>query len=437
MIVQGANHFHFCTMKKVFLILLSATAIFTSCKKDKADVTPAVVLPTVTTTIASSLSITGASSGGNISSEGSAPVTARGVVWDVSANPTVALTTKTVDGTGSGSFSSAITGLAANTTYHARAYATSSAGTAYGNDITFTTTAAKLYICGTEWTTALGIQQAKVWVDGASTILSGSTESFATGMAVTNAGDIYVSGSLKVTQWRATYWKNGTANYLTDGTREAGLGSIFINGSDVYACGGERNASGVFTAKYWKNGTETVLGNGTNESSANGIFVSGADVYVAGYETNAVGNKIPKYWKNGTAIAITTTPGVANSVLVSGSDVYITGTDNSSIAGLYWKNTAPVSIPGCSLAFNCFLSGADLYISGTDDSDKPAYWKNGTKTSLSTAHGDALSICVLGPDVFAAGTGPDQRCKFWKNGVENILSANSDFHNKTTCIIYK
>ncbi len=437
MIVNSVNHFHFCTMKKIFLILLAATTIFISCKKDKADVTPSVVLPTLTTTIASSLSITGASSGGNISSEGSAAVTARGVVWDIAANPTVALATKTIDGAGGGSFSSVITGLAANTTYHVRAYATSSAGTAYGNDITFTTAVAKVYVCGTEWTTALGVQQAKVWIDGTPTVLSGSTESFATGMAVTNAGDIYVSGSLKVTQWRATYWKNGTANYLTDGTREAGLGSIFISGSDVYACGGERNAAGVFTAKYWKNGTETVLGNGTNESVANSIFISGTDIYVVGYETNAVGNKIPKYWKNGTGILITTIPGVANSVLVSGSDVYIAGTDNSSIVGLYWKNTTPVSIPDCSLTFNSFVSGTDVYIAGTDNSDKPAYWKNGTKTSLSTLHGDALSIYVSGPDVFVAGTGSDQRCKFWKNGVENILSTNVDFHNKTTCIIYK
>lgn len=437
MIVHSVYLFHFCTMKKILLILLSATTIFTSCKKDKADLTPSVVLPTLTTTIASSLSITGASSGGNISSEGSAAVTARGVVWDIAANPTIALATKTIDGAGGGSFSSVITGLAANTTYHARAYATSSAGTAYGNDITFTTTAAKLYICGTEWTTALGMQQAKVWIDGTATILSGSIESFATGMAVTNAGDIYVSGSSKVTQWRATYWKNGTANYLTDGTREAGLGSIFISGSDVYACGGERNAAGVFTAKYWKNGTETVLGNGTAESSANSIAISGTDIYVVGYETNAIGNKIPKYWKNGTAIAITTTPGVANSVLVSGSDVYIAGTDNSNIVGLYWKNSSPVSIPGCYLTFSSFLSGTDLYIAGTDDSDKPAYWKNGTKTSLSFNHGDGLSIYVLGSDVFVAGTGSDQRCKFWKNGVENILSTSSDFHNKTTGIIYK
>lgn len=98
-----------------------------------------ITLPTVTTsTVTSIMSIT-ANSGGNITSDGGASVTARGVVWSTSQNPTIALSTKTIDGTGTGNFSSAISGLTANTTYYLRAYATNSAGTAYGNEITFTT----------------------------------------------------------------------------------------------------------------------------------------------------------------------------------------------------------------------------------------------------------------------------------------------------------
>ena len=83
-------------------------------------------------------SSTTANSGGNIT-DGGASVTARGVVWNTSQNPTIALSTKTIDGTGTGNFSSAISGLTPNTTYYLRAYATNSAGTAYGNEITFTT----------------------------------------------------------------------------------------------------------------------------------------------------------------------------------------------------------------------------------------------------------------------------------------------------------
>ena len=100
------------------------------------------VLPTVTTVSPiTSVARTTASGGGNVTSDGGATVTARGVVWSTSINPTVALSTKTSDGTGTGSFVSSLTGLTCNTLYHVRAYATNSVGTSYGSDITFTTSA--------------------------------------------------------------------------------------------------------------------------------------------------------------------------------------------------------------------------------------------------------------------------------------------------------
>lgn len=98
-----------------------------------------IILPTVTTSTVTSIMSTTANSGGNITSDGGASVSSRGVVWSTSQNPTIALSTKTIDGIGTGNFSSAISGLTANTTYYLRAYATNSAGTAYGNEITFTT----------------------------------------------------------------------------------------------------------------------------------------------------------------------------------------------------------------------------------------------------------------------------------------------------------
>jgi hypothetical protein len=52
-------------------------------------------------------------------------------------NPTIDLSTKTVDGSGTGIFTSDISGLAAGTTYYVRAYATNSFGTSYGNQIIF------------------------------------------------------------------------------------------------------------------------------------------------------------------------------------------------------------------------------------------------------------------------------------------------------------
>ncbi|MCX6246738.1 MAG: serine hydrolase [Bacteroidetes bacterium] len=120
----------------ILLILLTQ-----ACKKS-SDTTPApVTLPVLSTTAVTDISSTGATSGGNITSEGSSPVTSRGVVWGTSSNPTIVLPTKTSDGSGSGIFTSNLTGLTSGARYYVRAYATSSSGTAYGNEQTFTATA--------------------------------------------------------------------------------------------------------------------------------------------------------------------------------------------------------------------------------------------------------------------------------------------------------
>ena len=97
-------------------------------------------LPSLNTITASNITDTSAISGGNVSSDGGAIVTTRGVCWSSSPNPTIS-DNYTFDGNGIGNFTSNITGLAAGTTYYVRAYATNAIGTAYGNQISFTTAA--------------------------------------------------------------------------------------------------------------------------------------------------------------------------------------------------------------------------------------------------------------------------------------------------------
>jgi uncharacterized protein (TIGR02145 family) len=110
------------------------------CLKDTVT-NPSTKIPTLTTAVVDSIKTTTARSGGNITNDGGCTITARGVVWSTSQNPTIALSTKTSDGTGTGSFISNLKGLIANTTYYVRAYAINCAGTAYGNQLSFTTTA--------------------------------------------------------------------------------------------------------------------------------------------------------------------------------------------------------------------------------------------------------------------------------------------------------
>jgi uncharacterized protein (TIGR02145 family) len=96
--------------------------------------------PAVSTSSVTMLSSAAVNLGGNVTSDGGASVTARGVCYSTTSNPTT-VNSKTSDGTGTGTFASSLTGLTPNTLYYARAYATNSAGTGYGSNVSFTTPA--------------------------------------------------------------------------------------------------------------------------------------------------------------------------------------------------------------------------------------------------------------------------------------------------------
>lgn len=105
---------------------------------EQIEFTTLPVVPTLTTVEVTDIMGTSAKSGGNITIDGGAEVTKRGVVYGTAPNPTVT-GSKTEDGTGTGAFTSNITGLSGLTKYYVRAYATNSAGTGYGQQFEFTT----------------------------------------------------------------------------------------------------------------------------------------------------------------------------------------------------------------------------------------------------------------------------------------------------------
>ena len=120
------------------LLLMGVLLVFTSsCKKNDDDVNGGEI-PVLTTSAVTDITQTNAISGGNITSDGGATVSVRGVCWSKNENPTIA-DSKTTDGTGAGSFTSNITGLSTGTIYYVRAYATNSSGTGYGSAMSFTT----------------------------------------------------------------------------------------------------------------------------------------------------------------------------------------------------------------------------------------------------------------------------------------------------------
>lgn len=93
---------------------------------------------TLSTQPATDITATTASVGSTISNDGGSPVTARGICWSKTSTPTIS-DNKTASGSGTGSYSSNITGLTPASTYYVRAYATNSAGTWYGSPESFTT----------------------------------------------------------------------------------------------------------------------------------------------------------------------------------------------------------------------------------------------------------------------------------------------------------
>lgn len=123
-------------MKKNIILSLLYLLAFLSCSEDNNGTTS--VLPTITTTSISDIAFTTAISGGNITNDGGATITARGICWSTSQNPTL-INNFINSGTGIGIYTSNLTGIIENTTYYVRAFATNNVGTAYGNEISFTT----------------------------------------------------------------------------------------------------------------------------------------------------------------------------------------------------------------------------------------------------------------------------------------------------------
>lgn len=119
--------------------LLIIVLLLTTCSEDDEP-----TIPKVSTTTVSAITTQTAISGGDVSSDGGSAITATGIVWDINVNPTTILLTKTLDGSGLGSYSSSMTNLSPGTKYYVRAYATNSIGTAYGNEVSFTTTQATI-----------------------------------------------------------------------------------------------------------------------------------------------------------------------------------------------------------------------------------------------------------------------------------------------------
>jgi hypothetical protein len=413
--------------------------IFTaySCKPDDPDPSSFEV----TTTDAINITLTTAQVEGQVSVHGNPEITARGICWSTTTNPTVS-DNKTTEGTGPGNFTSTLTGLNENNVYYVRAYATANNEVVYGNEISFTTRTIEVYISGWEGSRAV------YWKNGQKVQLS--TGGWGSSIFV-SANDVYVAGAENSVP---TYWKNAQAVVLPTTTVSASCRSIFVSENNIYVAGqgdvySTVNGFYITQAIYWKNGVAVPLTDGSNTANAFSVFVSGNDIYVAGRERDGT-KYLAKYWKNGIPVSLGNNFSNARSLFVAGSDVYVAGYeyDGSKNAAKYWKNGVPVSVGNYpSEAYSIFVSGSDVYVAGNEKDNgvqyEAKYWKNGEPVSLTNGnnadnYAEANSIFVLGNDVYVAGyeetydSNADTytyAAKYWKNGA--AVSLNTDGISQT------
>jgi uncharacterized protein (TIGR02145 family) len=343
--------------------------------------TAAIVVPTLTTTAVTAVTLVSATSGGTITADGGGTVSARGVCWALTANPTIA-NSKTTDATGTGVFVSNLTGLTPGATYHVRAYATNSAGTAYGNELQFTTTPVVVPILTTTAVTSITLTTAvsggNITSNGGGTVtVSGIC--WATTTAPTTASSKTIDGALTgaftgnltgltpgTTYYVRAYATNsaGTAygnevNFVTTAvvvptltttavtsitlTTATSGGTISSNG------GGTVTASGICwstTAAPTTANTKTTDGTATGTFSSNMTGLTpGAQYHVRAYATNSAGTAYGNEQVfTTTAIVVPTlttaaVTSITTTTAVSGGDITSNGGGAVTSSGICWATT--------------------------------------------------------------------------------------------------
>jgi uncharacterized protein (TIGR02145 family) len=317
-------------------------------------------LATITTLPIGNIANTTATSGGNITNNGGTSVTQRGVVWSTSPNPTTA-NNQSNDGSGTGNYTSNLTGLTPNTTYYVRAYAINSAGTSYGNELNFTTTGGLGSIASLNCnsatnngtliagTAASGVSSSVPYTGGNGGTYNSQTvnSTGVTGLTATLTAGNFVNGSGSLTYTiTGTPSTSGTASFVLNiGGQNCSLSRTVNSGSiAILNCNSATN-TGTLTAGTAASGVSSSVpytgGNGGtyNSQTVNSTGVTGLTATLtAGNFVNGSGSLT--YTITGTP----STSGTASFALnIGGQNCSLSRTVNAS--GI-------VSNPGSGVTFN-------------------------------------------------------------------------------------
>jgi uncharacterized protein (TIGR02145 family) len=253
------------------------------------------VVPTLTTLSVSTITSTSGIGGGSITNDGGATITAKGVCWNTAQNPTIIANSKTTDGSGSGSFSSTITALSPGTTYYVKAYATNSAGTGYGPEVSFKT----LAVVPTLTTTA---------------VTSVTYNSASSGGTITNNGGAAITA-------RGVCWSTSQSPTIANSATSDGAG----DGSFTSAIASLSPSTTYYVKAYATNSAGTGYGNQQPFTTSAAPYISvtspiasdhwlGTEVKNITWTTNVTGNLIIALYKSGSLLTnIVASPGAANT----------------------------------------------------------------------------------------------------------------------------
>jgi len=337
-------------------------------------------LPTISaTSAASAITSSALTSGGSIDSDGGAFVTARGVVWNTSTNPTVSLSTKTTDGTGIGTFSSSISGLTSGVTYYVKAYATNSVGTKYGPEITVNTAQAVATLASTTAASSIGATTATsggniTYNGGATVTVSGlvwstssnptialttktsngsATGTFTSNITGLTPGTLYYVRSYATNNVGTSYGAETSFTTLNTPTISSTTAASSITSSSAVS-GGTISADGgdavttrgiVYGTSAGSSTFSVTSGSGTGTFTSNLTGLTPATTYyVSSFATNSVGTVYGTEISFTTiAIAPTLSTTAASSITryaaVSGGSISSNGGSAITSSGICWSST--------------------------------------------------------------------------------------------------
>lgn len=288
----------------------------------KSTSTPS--LATLNTNIPTAVTNTSADLSGEILSNGGSAISQRGFCYGTLPNPSVFGTTL-LAGSGSGSFVGTLTGLIRNTTYYVRTFAVNSTGTAYGNEVSFTT--ANISSVPTVVTSAITtFNNIFASCNGNVTDDGGST--------VSQRGVVYSTSSNPTTADLNVISGSGTGAFTCDLFSLTPRTTYYVRAYAINNDGVGYGNEQVFTT----NGIPDV-------STTSFLLNSETDVTVRGEVSNEGGLPVTT---RGVCYGLSPNPTLSNSFVSSGSGI---GTFNSQLTGLipatrYYARTFATNVYG-------------------------------------------------------------------------------------------